>query len=57
MIREDHYENLKDKKYVTINEARKRSFKIDWHSGFKPGMKSTFFLSLQMSEEFTIVVH
>lgn len=36
IIREDHYENLKDKKYVTISEARKRSFKIDWHSGFKP---------------------
>ncbi|MPC32211.1 Methionine synthase [Portunus trituberculatus] len=43
IIREEHYENLKDRKYVTINEARKRSFKIDWGSRFRPGMKSTIF--------------
>ncbi|KAG0720022.1 Methionine synthase [Chionoecetes opilio] len=36
IIREDHYQNLRDKKYVSLGEARRRSFKIDWKSGFKP---------------------
>ena len=48
IIREDHYDNLRDKKYVTLNEARRRSFKIDWKAGFKPGMKSTFIFLLAM---------
>ncbi|XP_065059051.1 methionine synthase-like isoform X2 [Rhopilema esculentum] len=33
-IREDHYDSLKDRKYVSIQKARDRRFKIDWN-GFE----------------------
>lgn len=54
-IREDHYENLRDKKYVSLSEARRRSFKIDWKSGFKPGMRSNSILLLK-TEEVSVVL-
>ncbi|RNA18912.1 methionine synthase isoform X3 [Brachionus plicatilis] len=34
-IREDYYEGLKDKKYVTLAEARQKKLHIDW-SDFRP---------------------
>jgi len=29
-IREDHYDNLRDRRYVSIEKARENRFKIDW---------------------------
>lgn len=40
-IREDHYDNLKDRKYLTIEEARKRGLKLDW-TNYKPCESSRF---------------
>ena len=35
-IRQDYFENLKDKKYLTLSEARKRKLRIDWNN-YNPG--------------------
>ena len=40
-IREDHYESLIDKKYLSLEEARTKSLKLDWKT-FKP-TKPKFF--------------
>lgn len=40
-IRSDYYDSLKDKKYVSLSEARKNKFSIDWKN-FKP-VEPTFF--------------
>ena len=34
-IREDHYDGLTDKKYLTLEQARSKAFKTDW-SNFTP---------------------
>ena len=31
-VRQDHYDGLKDRKYLTIDNARKRKFEIDWRT-------------------------
>ncbi len=41
-IRQDYYEGVKDKRYVSLSEARQHRFKIDW-SDFEPGK---FWISL-----------
>ncbi len=35
-IRQDYFDGLKDKKYLSLAEARKRKLKIDWAS-YEPG--------------------
>lgn len=37
IIREEHYESLHDRKYVSLDEARKKKFQIDWNQSSKPG--------------------
>ncbi len=37
-IREDYYSGLKENKYVSLDEARKKKFQIDW-TEFTPCMK------------------
>ena len=39
-IRSDYYDNVKDKKYVTLAESRKRKYKLDW-AEFEP-VRPTF---------------
>ena len=39
-IRSDYYESVKDKKYVTLAESRKRKYKLDW-TEFEP-VRPTF---------------
>ena len=39
-IREDHYESLTEKKYLSLEQARTKCLKTDWNS-FKP-VKPTF---------------
>jgi 5-methyltetrahydrofolate--homocysteine methyltransferase len=34
-IRADYFENLKEKKYLTLKESREKKLQIDW-SSFKP---------------------
>jgi 5-methyltetrahydrofolate--homocysteine methyltransferase len=34
-IRADYFENLKEKKYLSLNESREKKLKIDW-TNFKP---------------------
>lgn len=38
IIREEHYESLLDRKYVSITEARNKKFQIDWSQSTKPGI-------------------
>lgn len=38
IIREEHYESLHDRKYVSLAEARKRKFQIDWNQSPNPGL-------------------
>jgi len=45
-IREDHYENLRDRKYLTIEQAREKKLKIDWNS-YSP-RKNFEFLSVRL---------
>ncbi|KAK3879260.1 hypothetical protein Pcinc_016153, partial [Petrolisthes cinctipes] len=42
IIREDHYESLHDRKYVSLTEARKRKFQIDWIQCPKPAVPKFF---------------
>ena len=35
-VRDNHYDNLKERKYLSLTEARKRKMKIDWLNGPKP---------------------
>ena len=37
-IREDYYSGLKENKYVSLDEARKKKFQIDWKN-FTPCME------------------
>jgi 5-methyltetrahydrofolate--homocysteine methyltransferase len=40
-IREDYYSGLKENKYVSLDEARRKKFQIDW-TEFTPRMKLFF---------------
>uniref|UniRef100_A0A452RV83 Methionine synthase n=1 Tax=Ursus americanus TaxID=9643 RepID=A0A452RV83_URSAM len=40
-IRQDHYESLKERRYLTLSQARKNGFHIDWLSE-PPPVKPTF---------------
>ena len=44
-IRQDHYDNLLERKYLSLEEARSRSLKIDW-STFH--MKKPWFLGTKV---------
>lgn len=37
IIRDEHYENLRERKYLSLGDARKKNFKIDWVNGLQPG--------------------
>uniref|UniRef100_A0A8C5MV13 Methionine synthase n=1 Tax=Leptobrachium leishanense TaxID=445787 RepID=A0A8C5MV13_9ANUR len=40
-IRQDHYESLKERRYLTLEQARSKGFHIDWQSSPAP-VKPTF---------------
>ncbi|KAJ8264431.1 hypothetical protein GJAV_G00149070 [Gymnothorax javanicus] len=35
-IRQDHYDSLKDRRFLTLEQARERKLRIDWHSQTRP---------------------
>ncbi|KAK6182786.1 hypothetical protein SNE40_010391 [Patella caerulea] len=51
-IRQEHYESLKDRKYVKLDKAREKAFKIDWQSEAKPVEPS--FLGIKTFENYDI---
>uniref|UniRef100_A0ABK0LMP9 Methionine synthase n=1 Tax=Rattus norvegicus TaxID=10116 RepID=A0ABK0LMP9_RAT len=51
-IRQDHYESLKERKYLPLSQARKHSFHIDWLSEPHP-VKPTF-IGTQVFEDYNL---
>lgn len=51
-IRQDHYESLKERKYVPLSQARKHGFHIDWLSEPHP-VKPTF-IGTQVFEDYNL---
>eukprot|EP00057_Strongylocentrotus_purpuratus_P006904 XP_011661378.1 PREDICTED: methionine synthase [Strongylocentrotus purpuratus] len=50
-VREDHYDSLKDRKYLSLSEVRKRKFEIDW-SNFEPVEPS--FIGTKVYEDYDL---
>ncbi|XP_041467932.1 methionine synthase-like [Lytechinus variegatus] len=50
-VREDHYDSLKDRKYLSLSEVRERKFEIDW-SVFEPVEPS--FIGTKVYEDYDI---
>ncbi|KAK2501751.1 hypothetical protein MC885_001713 [Smutsia gigantea] len=51
-IRQDHYESLKERRYLTLSQARKNGFRIDWLSEPHP-VKPTF-LGTRIFEDYDL---
>ncbi|XP_074642023.1 methionine synthase-like isoform X2 [Tubulanus polymorphus] len=51
-IRADHYDSLKDRKYLTIEEARNKGLKIDWANSPKPVCPQ--FLGMKFFEDYDL---
>ncbi|ERE78688.1 methionine synthase-like protein, partial [Cricetulus griseus] len=51
-IRQDHYESLKERKYLPLSQARKNGFHIDWLSEPHP-VKPTF-IGTQVFEDYNL---
>eukprot|EP00092_Neocalanus_flemingeri_P026050 GFUD01028235.1.p1 GENE.GFUD01028235.1~~GFUD01028235.1.p1 ORF type:complete len:1264 (-),score=351.62 GFUD01028235.1:269-4060(-) len=51
-VREDHYENLRDKKYFSLEKARALKMKVDWKDGYQPCVPS--FLGSRVFEDYDI---
>ncbi|XP_044532254.1 methionine synthase [Gracilinanus agilis] len=51
-IRQDHYESLKERRYLTLDQARKKGFHIDWLSE-PPPVKPKFF-GTQVFEDYDL---
>jgi 5-methyltetrahydrofolate--homocysteine methyltransferase len=47
-IRKDYFDGLKDKRYVTIGEARKNNLKINWND-FTPSRNQISLLNFNYS--------
>jgi 5-methyltetrahydrofolate--homocysteine methyltransferase len=54
-IREDHYESLKERRFVNINKARSKSFKINWKDDIYHSVEPTF-LGTKYFEDYDISV-
>ncbi|XP_063958762.1 methionine synthase-like isoform X2 [Lytechinus pictus] len=50
-VREDHYDSLKDRKYLSLSEVRERKFEIDW-SVFEPVEPS--FIGTKVYEDYDL---
>ncbi|XP_007481635.1 methionine synthase isoform X1 [Monodelphis domestica] len=51
-IRQDHYESLKERRYLTLDQARKKGFHVDWLSE-PPPVKPKFF-GTQVFEDYDL---
>nr|XP_045007356.1 methionine synthase isoform X2 [Jaculus jaculus] len=51
-IRQDHYESLKERKYLTLNQARKNGFHINWLS--EPRPVKPMFIGTQVFEDYDL---
>ncbi|XP_051849501.1 methionine synthase [Antechinus flavipes] len=51
-IRQDHYESLKERRYLTLDQARKKGFHIDWLSESAP-VKPRF-IGTQVFEDYDL---
>ncbi|XP_077879227.1 methionine synthase isoform X7 [Ictidomys tridecemlineatus] len=51
-IRQDHYENLKERKYLPLNQARKNGFHIDWLT--EPHPVKPMFIGTRVFEDYDL---
>ncbi|XP_068920588.1 methionine synthase isoform X1 [Petaurus breviceps papuanus] len=51
-IRQDHYESLKERRYLTLDQARKKGFHIDWFS--EPPPVKPKFIGTQVFEDYDL---
>jgi len=51
-IREDHYDSLRDRKYLTIDQARNKGLKIDWANSPQPARPK--FLGIKYFEDYDL---
>ncbi|XP_078001227.1 methionine synthase-like [Glandiceps talaboti] len=51
-VREDHYDSLKDRKYLSIEKARNKKLEIDWIGAPKP--KPPTFLGTKVFEDYDL---
>ncbi len=55
-IRQDYFDGLKDKRYVSLSEARQNKLKIDWNE-FEPGTTCfTYFFFIMVFNSFFVQV-
>ena len=52
-IREDHYDNLKERKFYSIEEAREKKLRVEWNN-FKPSKPSVFVFNCFSFNEKTV---
>ena len=51
-VRQDHYDNLREKKYFPLEKARQLRMKIDWQNGYRPVKPS--FLGTQVFKDYDL---